>query len=528
MTTDPRHADKSFNLPGTRLKNRKILICAAISIFWLVMNAQLVRRELLLPRLPAGRVGIAATLSSDTPYKEQWMGIYYEGEKVGYSNTTITRTGGTQPSGYIVLNKTFMVVTLLENRLKVHFEGLLQTDADFRMRNFNSTLRSAGHEIRIDGKLEGDTLTLAVLSGSRVFRKKSKVSENLNLSNSLTPLLYLPSLEPGVTYSLDILDPLSFSTKKAKITVTGIEPFEYKGKEIDAYVVETEYEGLSFTAWVTEGGDVLKESTPLGWTLIKEDREVARDFRADAAGFRHDIAKMIAVPSDVRITDPEKTQRSEIYISGIDLGIFELEGAGQRLVDPDRGLVRIEARRPEETGARRIPIEDESLAEFLRPSLLVQSDDEKIREVAASIAGDETNSLAAAELINRWVFDNVEKKITFSLPSAVEVLDSREGDCNEHTTLFVALARAVGIPSKIAIGLVYHKGSFYYHAWPEVYVGEWIAMDPTFGQSPADATHIKLLGGGLDQQSKLLQAIGKIELKVKSFSYPPPEIEEAA
>jgi len=490
------------------------------------MNAQLVRRELFVPHLPSGSTGIAAALSADISYKESWMGIYYEGEKVGYSNTTINRVGGSNNPGYIILNRTFMVVMLLDNPLKVYFEGLLRTDEDFKMRSFSSTLKSAGHEIRIDGSHDGDTLSLSVLSGNRVFRKEARVGADVNLSNSLTPLLYLPNLEPGVTYSLDILDPLSFTTNKAKITITGMEPFEYEGKEIEVYVVETEYEGLSFTAWVTESGEVLKEATPLGWTLVRESRAVAADFRADAVNFKHDVAKLVSVPSNVRIAEPEQTRESEIYVSGIDLSRFDLEGAGQSLIDTEKGLIRIEMRRPDAADALPIPITDDSLAKFLEPSLLIQSDDQKIRDLALRIAGDETNSLIVAERINQWVFDNIRKKITFSLPSAVEVLETREGDCNEHTTLFVALARSTGIPGKIAIGLVYHKGSFYYHAWPEVYVGEWVAMDPTLGQPLADATHVKLLEGDLDQQTKLMRVVGKIKLSVKSFSYPPVEAGE--
>ncbi len=515
-------------MPKRPMKGRRLAVCVAITAFWLVMNAQLVRKELLLPRLPRSTAGIAATLSGETVYHEQWMGIYYEEEKVGYSNTTVTRTGGAETSGYIVLNKTFMVVKMLDVPLKVHFEGVLRTDKDFKMRTFSSTLRSAGHEIRIDGEHEGDTLSLSVLTGSKVFHKNIKIDDNVNLSNSLTPLLYLPSLEPGVTYSLDILDPLSFSTNKAKVTITGVEPYEYEGKEIEVYVVETEYEGLSFTAWVTESGDVLKEATPLGWTLVREDRKVAKDFRADAAEFKHDIAKLVSVPSDVRIMDPQNTRRSEIYITGIDLDLFTLEGAGQRLIEPETGLIRIETPRLDAGQSPPIPVADDSLSEFLEPSLFIQSDDKRIRKLAADIAGDETSSLIVAERINQWVFDNVHKKITLSLPSAVEVFETREGDCNEHTTLYVAIARAAGIPSRIAIGLVYHKGSFYYHAWPEVYVGEWVAMDPTFGQVRADATHVKLLEGELDQQAKLMQTLGKIKLSIKSFSYPPPEAGEAA
>ena len=94
------------------------------------------------------------------------------------------------------------------------------------------------------------------------------------------------------------------------------------------------------------------------------------------------------------------------------------------------------------------------------------------------------------------------------------------GDCNEHTALFVSLARAVRIPTRIAAGVVYServgpKGQFYYHAWPEVLLGdenEWIPVDPTFGQLPADATHIKLVEGDLDRQVEILGVIGRLEL----------------
>jgi len=508
-------------------RRKKIVLAVLISGFWMAMNAELVRRELWLPRLPSGSTSIAASLTPDVSYKEQWMGIYYEGEKVGYSSTTVSRLTRRDEPGFIVLNRTYMLVKVLEMPMKVRFEGLLRTDESFKMRNFSASLKSAGHRIQIDGELEGETLSLKVLSGNKVFRKTAKVNKGLNVSNSLTPLLYLPDLEVGSTYVIDILDPLSLDTNKAKITVIGMEPYEYEGALIDTYVVETEYQGISFTTWVTESGEVLKEATPLGWTLLREDRDVAADFRAADVEARRDIAQLVAVHSDVQISEPELTRTMEAYITGIDLDRFHLDGAGQRLVDPETGLIRIDMKTPQATRTVPVHVMDETFAEFLDPTLFVQSDDQGIKKLAVEIAGDETDSLRAAERINQWLFENIRKKITFSLPSAVEVLDTREGDCNEHTVLFAALARALGIPSKQAIGLVYHKGSFYYHAWPEVYVGEWVAMDPTLGQPLADATHIKLLEGELDQQVKLMQAIGKIRLSIKSFSYAPPAKEDA-
>ena len=90
----------------------------------------------------------------------------------------------------------------------------------------------------------------------------------------------------------------------------------------------------------------------------------------------------------------------------------------------------------------------------------------------------------------------------------------KRGDCNEHAVLLAALARAVGIPSKILVGVVYNDGSFYYHAWNSLWVGRFLDVDATFGQFPADATHVKLLEGDLDQQVAVARLIGKLRIEV--------------
>ena len=124
----------------------------------------------------------------------------------------------------------------------------------------------------------------------------------------------------------------------------------------------------------------------------------------------------------------------------------------------------------------------------------------------------------------------LDKKPTVSLPSAREVLRTKVGDCNEHTALYVAMARALGIPARIAVGLVYIHGAFYYHAWPEVYlqeglgtgdVGLWLPVDPTLNQFPADATHLRLARGGLDKQTVILPLMGKLTMDVLDVELAP-------
>ena len=121
---------------------------------------------------------------------------------------------------------------------------------------------------------------------------------------------------------------------------------------------------------------------------------------------------------------------------------------------------------------------------------------------ARRIRGDTRDPVVAARRINQWVYDSLVKTVAVTIPSAIQVLESRSGDCNEHTQLFIALARAAGIPARAAAGLAHVGSKFYYHAWPEVYIDEgadrglWLPVDPTLNEFPADATHLRLAHPG--------------------------------
>ena len=46
-------------------------------------------------------------------------------------------------------------------------------------------------------------------------------------------------------------------------------------------------------------------------------------------------------------------------------------------------------------------------------------------------------------------------------------------------------------------------------------------MDPTFNQFPADATHVRLARGGLDQQTAILPLIGRVRMTVLQLDVAP-------
>ena len=122
--------------------------------------------------------------------------------------------------------------------------------------------------------------------------------------------------------------------------------------------------------------------------------------------------------------------------------------------------------------------------------------------------------MKAAVKLKDWVYRELAKEPTVSIPNALEVLQAKKGDCNEHTVLFNALARAAGIPAKTVVGVVYLRGAFYYHAWSEVWLGRWVALDSVLNQFPADVTHVKFLEGEIDRQIDILQLIGNLKIEV--------------
>src|SRR5207253_10393470 len=91
---------------------------------------------------------------------------------------------------------------------------------------------------------------------------------------------------------------------------------------------------------------------------------------------------------------------------------------------------------------------------------------------------------------------------------------TKRDECKDHTVPFDAIARAAGIPATTAVGIVYLDAAFYYPAWSEVCLGEWISLDSVLNQFPADVTHIKFLEGEIDQQIDILQLIGNLKIQV--------------
>jgi transglutaminase-like putative cysteine protease len=270
---------------------------------------------------------------------------------------------------------------------------------------------------------------------------------------------------------------------------------------------------------VDESGRLVLATQLLGMQLERRPYEVAfENWKADVAkrgtevSPDRDIYETTAIAANKRLRT--NTTELRLRLTGADLSGFDVKGYRQHLKGDTLTITR---EGPAALAATyRLPdgAKGSMMALFLDPEPLLETHNPDIVMLAHRLRGSETDPRVVAERINRWVYDSLQKSITIGVPSALATLRARKGDCNEHTQLAVALMRAAGIPARVAAGLAYLDGKFYYHAWPEVWLERWVAVDPTFGQFPADAAHLRLTVGGLGRQADLLRLMGPLKIDV--------------
>jgi len=205
----------------------------------------------------------------------------------------------------------------------------------------------------------------------------------------------------------------------------------------------------------------------------------------------------------------------------------DLTGPGQRVVAREGNAGTIEIARRYPRGRATFPVAaTKAMREYLEPNAYVQSDEPRLVALAKRVVGTERDLFTAALALERWVADSMHFDLGVAFAPSVEVFERRRGTCVAYATLLATLTRAVGIPSRIAMGYVYVNGIFGGHAWTEVLVGEdWIPIDAAIvARGPADAARFAFAwssmadGPGSLTSGPALELYGKLRATVESFT----------
>jgi transglutaminase-like putative cysteine protease len=505
--------------------SRRGILAGVILVCWIAGLGLLVRREYFRPQVE--RLAEAAMRVTPGP-------TYYavlQGERhIGFASTTVdTGVNAITVSDYLVAD-----LPVGGRTHRATARTTVNLTRGFRVRDFTFDLAAGAGPIKASARVDGDTLvTVVVRAGlARADTQRIRVDGPVLLPTLIPLAVGLGgSPEVGQTVTLPVLDPVAMSARPLSLTIDAetlfvvhdsatIDPGAARWRgllpdTVRAWHVVPSGSTTFQPAWVDEQGRVV-ESTQFGsLTLRRMPYELAfenwrRESRGPAVTADRDILETTAVAANKRVT--RGVGRLRVRLRNVDLADYDLDGGrqilrGDTLTVTRESLARLPRYRLSSADRSRFPRETS-------PEMLVESRDPELAFQAAAVTGSDRSALAVAERLNTWVHRSLTKRITVGIPSALQVLRARTGDCNEHTQLYVAMARAVGLPARVATGLAYIDRKFYYHAWPEVFVGEWIAVDPTLGQFPADAAHLRFALGGLGRQIDLVRLIGNLEIDV--------------
>lgn len=482
-----------------------------ITIFWVVMTSwYFIRGQSGSTAMAGGGQDMLRDLGPEQG--QEWFGIYLTGKndnkmKIGFSVSESQK----RTNGYVISGKSWMRMKILGEIKTIRTDSKMLTDLQYRLININFVFSSDTIKFEVLGDVDGNKLNLLIKTGAGDQKQTIELTEPPILPETIMAGAVLEGLEVGKTFSMPFFDPTTFGYSTAEVRVVEMKPGD-KGKTF--WKMVSSYKGLETEAWIDEEGKVQWQKAA-NFISIRETKKEALNEGWDNKNMKEDILDQTKVKVAKPIKNSRTASKVTLRLSGADLAGFLLDG-GRQSFDKETGQVTITKENVDPSLSYMVPTDEAKFAEELKSTPMIQTEDAMIVTQRREIIGQQTDALKLARLNFDWVYQNLEKKPLVSIPSARDVLEIMRGDCNEHATLFAALARSSKVPTKIVVGLVYQDNAFYYHAWNAVWIGQWVEVDSTFGQFPADATHIRMLEGGLDKQIELLRVFGKLQIEVIS------------
>jgi hypothetical protein len=485
----------------------------AVVVLWLVMIGFLIQKTHFQKAEQLDEISSKTVMVKETG--RDWMEIYLKDSKVGYSMTQIDLL----KDDYLIWEEVVLNLNLMGQASAMRTNIRSVVDREFRLKHFTLRIDSGVVRFQMSGKVEGEGMLIETGEGDQKKTHKIQLAGTPVTGSGMSLFFKGRPLKTGESFKFLIFDPSAMAQKGVVVTVAGREPIVINRITYPTFRLETEMWGQKLIFWLDEAGEVLKEKGFMGLTLIRSSAAAApRDLKGEES---YDFYEMASIDVTPKLRHAERLTYLSLRVDGLEKAHFDtgmLNRGRQRFAGEILEIVQ--EKRPLK-GGYLLPLTDVSgdMEPYLSPGFSIESDDREIVKQARDIVGDTRDPVVAAGKLMAWVYTHVEKRPVLSLPSAVEVLKTRVGDCNEHAVLLTAFLRAAGIPARECVGLVYANDRFFYHAWTEAYVGSWISMDATLNQMPTDATHLKLVQGGLDRQTEIIPLIGKLKLSIMDYGY---------
>ena len=305
---------------------------------------------------------------------------------------------------------------------------------------------------------------------------------------------------------------------------------------------------LTTIAWIDRDGVMLRtESAMMGTTMVmvltdqdpRLESESSLTHGAKNSAQLPELLVQTFVRPDRLIDSPRRLRRGVYRLTVLDL---DADTLGR--VVPTSGVQRVSPADDGESVVVTVDLDGGADGEFndeagdvaesyLQPSRYLDFESVPVRDLAETWRRESPEAAASdeasvrAESLRRLVGEHLgDTHLGTVLGAASEAAASGSGDCTEHAVLLAALLRTEGIPSRVAVGLVYaqrfvgERNIFVYHMWTQALLGSeaagtarsvdrWVDLDATLPhETPFDAAHILFATSPLSEEGVPLLGTG--------------------
>ncbi len=489
---------------------------------------------------------VAATLvrqSSAAAASTTWYGMFMNGRKIGFLTATQDTVNENGRERKRLTTRSSVTLTMMGTTLTQETDLITVMDASLRPLRQQYTIVSGGSTTRIQATFAPKEVRCVVEAGGSPSTRVIPIPPGAVIAADTGLPGVSETLRVGTRSTVYSLNPLTVSLDKTTVFVEARVRAELAGVQYDAFRVVTTTPLGKATGLQTSDGELLWATLPLQMAVYRMSEQDAA--KTDAPVPAHaemgetpasgasepdreeDFAALTAIVPDKPIPSPRTTRRLVLDLGGLPSDVKPLADARQAVASLGRKQVNghsltyrytISAAKPPTRGVK-LPVKSGSLSRYVRSGPYLDLDRVEVRTLARRLRDPGGDTAQTASRIRAWIHGNMTADYGIGTPrSACDILSRRRGVCRDYATLFTAIARAAGVPTKAVGGIVYADGRFYYHAWAECWVGAWIPFDATLPSDFVDATHVKFSEGEPTDMMQVFRIIGKLTVKVVAHS----------
>jgi hypothetical protein len=424
---------------------------------------------------------LVRTAAGTAQAEDQYFAVFMDGQKIGHAIHSRTAEDGKVTTTEIV------DLALSRGEISMHLvqkQTFLET-ADGKPLGFENTSDLGSMKQSVKGTITGGKVVLS--TGERAdWPQGAVMAEGLRLLQAKT------GLKEGSTVNAVVFDPETMTAIKTRMKVGGKEKLDLLGRVVRLAKVETLMETASGSFIATDyvDNDLVSQKTVMPVMGMNLEMVACDKIFALSKNDVVDFLDKAVVPSPVSLADAISAKAIRYRLEPINQAKLQFPTTDNQSVQVGQdGSVLLTVRPVAAADGGELPYKgnDKAAVAALKPSRYVQSDANEIKVLAKKAVEDAKDAAQAAKHIESFVRQYIsDKNLSVGYASALEVAQSKEGDCTEHAVLTAALCRAAGIPAQVVFGILYideydgKKDVFFGHAWTQAYIGgKWVQLDGT-------------------------------------------------